>query len=184
MFQFPALAPYGDVSSTRRVAPFGNLRVIARLPALRSLSQAPTSFIASWCQGIHHAPFSVWTLNIDAWDLNPPRARAHFGSRALLSDTCGASPARRKRQEGFAHSVNHHSYTKSFQRDSAPHLSVASDLWRTGSIHVIHQPWACVRRHLLWLLKGGDPAAGSPTATLLRLHPNRWPYRGQLPPEG
>ena len=25
-------------------------------------------------------------------------------------------------------------------------------------------------------LKGGDPAAGSPTATLLRLHPNHRPY--------
>jgi len=33
-------------------------------------------------------------------------------------------------------------------------------------------------------LKGGDPAAGSPTATLLRLHPSRWLYRGRLPPCG
>ena len=31
-------------------------------------------------------------------------------------------------------------------------------------------------------LKGGDPAAGSPTATLLRLRPSRWPYRGRQPP--
>jgi len=31
-------------------------------------------------------------------------------------------------------------------------------------------------------LKGGDPAAGSPTATLLRLHPSRRPDRGRLPP--
>ena len=30
--------------------------------------------------------------------------------------------------------------------------------------------------------KGGDPATGSPTATLLRLHPNHRPYRGRLPP--
>ena len=30
--------------------------------------------------------------------------------------------------------------------------------------------------------KGGDPATGSPTATLLRLHPNHRPYHGQLPP--
>src|SRR5438445_8090852 len=30
--------------------------------------------------------------------------------------------------------------------------------------------------------KGGDPAAGSPTATLLRLHPNHEPYLGRLPP--
>ena len=30
--------------------------------------------------------------------------------------------------------------------------------------------------------KGGDPAAGSPTATLLRLHPSRRPGRGRPPP--
>ena len=33
-----------------------------------------------------------------------------------------------------------------------------------------------------YIRKGGDPAAGSPTATLLRLHPNYQPYRGRLPP--
>ncbi len=32
------------------------------------------------------------------------------------------------------------------------------------------------------LLKGGDPATGSPTATLLRLHPNHKSYRSNLPP--
>ena len=31
------------------------------------------------------------------------------------------------------------------------------------------------------ILKGGDPAEGSPTATLLRLHPNHRPYRRRLP---
>ncbi len=31
-------------------------------------------------------------------------------------------------------------------------------------------------------LKGGDPAAGSPTATLLRLHPSHRPHRDRLPP--
>ena len=40
-----------------RVSPFGHLRVIACLPALRSFSQAPASFIASDCQGIHRMPF-------------------------------------------------------------------------------------------------------------------------------
>ena len=34
------------------------------------------------------------------------------------------------------------------------------------------------------LFKGGDPAAGSPTATLLRLHPSHESLRGQRPPEG
>ncbi len=34
------------------------------------------------------------------------------------------------------------------------------------------------------LLKGGDPAAGSPTATLLRLHPSHESRRGNRLPEG
>src|SRR5215471_7298945 len=49
---------------------------------------------------------------------------------------------------------------------------------RRSEIHRIEQtvealgaPW-----------KGGDPAAGSPTATLLRLHPNHQPYLGRLLP--
>ena len=32
--------------------------------------------------------------------------------------------------------------------------------------------------------KGGDPAPGSPRATLLRLHPSHEPHRGKRPPEG
>src|SRR6056297_2867213 len=37
---------------------------------------------------------------------------------------------------------------------------------------------------LRFTLKGGDPAARSRTATLLRLHPSHWPHRGKRPPEG
>ena len=33
-----------------------------------------------------------------------------------------------------------------------------------------------------FFLKGGDPAAGSPTAALLRLHPNYRAYRRRVPP--
>src|SRR5690606_40794629 len=37
---------------------------------------------------------------------------------------------------------------------------------------------------LSYLSKGGDPAAPSDTATLLRLHPSHRPHRGKRPPEG
>ena len=40
-----------------RVSPFGHPRITARLPTPQGLSQAPTSFFGSRCQGIHHAPF-------------------------------------------------------------------------------------------------------------------------------
>jgi hypothetical protein len=66
MFHFPTFPPNtlyiqvrvtGHISS--RVSPFGNPRITARLPAPRGLSQAPTSFIGSWCQGIHRAPLKT-----------------------------------------------------------------------------------------------------------------------------
>ena len=37
----------------RWVPPFGHPRITARLAAPRGLSQPTTSFIGSWCQGIH-----------------------------------------------------------------------------------------------------------------------------------
>src|SRR5690606_21908622 len=50
---------------TRRVSPFGDPRIIAWLPAPRGLSQAPTSFIGSWCQGIHRVPLTACPLRTD-----------------------------------------------------------------------------------------------------------------------
>ena len=43
-----------------RVSPFGHPRITARLAAPRGLSQPPTSFIGSWCQGIHRVPLITW----------------------------------------------------------------------------------------------------------------------------
>ncbi len=42
--------------------------------------------------------------------------------------------------------------------------------------------WTLEKRADLLLLKGGDPAAGSPTATLLRLHPSHESHRGERHP--
>jgi hypothetical protein len=63
MFHFPTFPPLALCVQARvtghdssRVSPFGHPRISARLPAPRGFSQAPTSFIGSWCQGIHHAP--------------------------------------------------------------------------------------------------------------------------------
>ena len=60
MFHFPAFPPHTlciQMRVTRHhacwVPPFGHPRITARLAAPRGLSQPPTSFIGSWCQGIH-----------------------------------------------------------------------------------------------------------------------------------
>ena len=67
MFHFPAFPPLTLCVQVRvtghdssRVSPFGNPRINARLAAPRGLSQPPTSFIGSWCQGIHRAPLLTW----------------------------------------------------------------------------------------------------------------------------
>jgi hypothetical protein len=61
MFHFPSFPPHalcvqawvtGHYPS--RVSPFGHPRITAWLAAPRGLSQPPTSFFGSWCQGIHH----------------------------------------------------------------------------------------------------------------------------------
>ena len=61
MFHFPTFPPhrlYIQRWVTRHyscwVSPFGHPRITARLTAPRGLSQPPTSFFGSWCQGIHH----------------------------------------------------------------------------------------------------------------------------------
>jgi hypothetical protein len=67
MFHFPAFPPhtlYIQMQVTAhddcRVSPFGHPRITARLTTPRGLSRPPTSFIGSWCQGIHHAPLTTW----------------------------------------------------------------------------------------------------------------------------
>ncbi len=61
MFHFPTFPPLALCVQARvtghypsRVSPFGHPRITARLAAPRGLSQPPTSFFGSWCQGIHH----------------------------------------------------------------------------------------------------------------------------------
>ena len=63
MFHFPSFPPHAlcvqawvTGHDSCRVSPFGNPRITARLTAPRGLSQPPTSFIGSWCQGIHRVP--------------------------------------------------------------------------------------------------------------------------------
>ena len=68
MFHFPSFPPHAlyiqawvTGHNSCWVSPFGNPRITARLTAPRGLSQPPTSFIGSWCQGIHRVPLITWS---------------------------------------------------------------------------------------------------------------------------
>lgn len=101
MFHFPAFPPHCLCVQQRvtahddcRVSPFGHPRITARLTAPRGLSRPPTSFIGSWCQGIHRAPLKTWPQmlastvqfsNNDQSSTTPAWTPAHRG--IIPSDT-------------------------------------------------------------------------------------------------
>ena len=67
MFHFPSFPPHClcvqqqvTAHDDCRVSPFGHPRIKAWLTTPRGLSWPPTSFIGSWCQGIHRAPLKTW----------------------------------------------------------------------------------------------------------------------------
>lgn len=74
MFQFATFALHTYVFSMQwpygRVSPFGNLRINVCLLTPRSLSQATTSFIAWYRQGIHHVHLVTCPYNFSFWCLH------------------------------------------------------------------------------------------------------------------
>lgn len=91
MFHFPTFPPHALCVQARvtphdwcGVPPFGNPRINARLTAPRGLSQPPTSFIGSWCPGIHRVPLTTWPHNYNKPHPPPPHrcpAHPHFRAR-------------------------------------------------------------------------------------------------------
>src|SRR5690606_37796660 len=95
MFHFPAFPPLALCVQARmtahddcRVSPFGHPRIKAWLTTPRGLSWPPTSFIGSWCQGIHRAPLKTWPQmlastvqfsNNDQPPITPGKTRSSLG---------------------------------------------------------------------------------------------------------
>ena len=90
MFHFPTFPPHALCVQARvtphdwcGVPPFGNPRINARLTAPRGLSQPPTSFIGSWCPGIHRVPLTTWPHK-NPHTTTPGRRRLCGPTRTLL----------------------------------------------------------------------------------------------------
>lgn len=67
MFHFPAFPPHRlyiqrwvPRHDSWWVSPFGHPRITVRLSTPRGLTQTPTSFVGSSCQGIHRVPFKTY----------------------------------------------------------------------------------------------------------------------------
>jgi hypothetical protein len=93
MFHFPTFPPHALCVQARvtphdwcGVPPFGHPRINARLAAPRGLTQPPTSFIGSWCPGIHRVPLTTW-----------PHKKPHTTKRPEGHQLCGPTTPQNQR---------------------------------------------------------------------------------------
>src|SRR3954454_16358933 len=157
---------------SRRVSPFGHSRIHARLTAPRGITQPPTSFIGSQCQGIHHAPLNTYnTKNQKIYELknseiahqHTKSARPHKGT-----DTTCVLDARNHYPQ-----IKHHTPPPKMERQPPP-IPGFPHSGRRDSGLVVSKPNSV----------SGNPSTGCPiTRTPYRhqrllLHPNRTHYRG------
>ncbi len=94
MFHFPTFPPHALCVQARvtphdwcGVPPFGHPRINARLAAPRGLSQPPTSFIGSWCPGIHRVPSTSWPhTNLQTRNSARPPTPQHSQTPRIITD--------------------------------------------------------------------------------------------------
>ena len=117
MFHFPSFPPHCLCVQQRvtahddcRVSPFGNPRIKAWLTAPRGLSWPPTSFIGSWCQGIHRAPLKTWPQmlastvqfsNNDQPPITPNRSWSSLGPASKTGLAAVPSDTQQHARPGF-----------------------------------------------------------------------------------
>jgi hypothetical protein len=161
---------------SRRVSPFGHPRIHARLTAPRGITQPPTSFIGSQCQGIHHAPLNTYNTknqkkklphketlfelkNSEIAHQHTKSARPHQGNRHHLRVRCS---------QPLSTNQTPHPTTKAGRQPSPiprfPHSG------RRDSGLVVSKPNSVSDDF-------AAPVFSPPTAKRLLLHPNRTHYR-------
>ena len=132
MFHFPALPPnwlyiHQQVTRhhSRRVSPFGHPRIHARLAAPRGISQPPTSFIGSQCQGIHHAPLHTYnTKNQNGYELKNSKLhinnRTHKSPAARCSQPLSTNQTPHPTTKRWSDNQPYPRFPTTGQRDSGP----------------------------------------------------------------
>ena len=132
-----------------RVPPLGHPRINAWLPAPRGLSQAPTSFFGSWCQGIHPALLHHFTQHSA---LATPHAHRHHDDPKTTTTT---APARWQRLKMLASTVQFSNNNQHQHTDPRPRRGPA--VLRPTSKRTRHHPPPSPPHH-------HRPARGAPGA--------------------
>ena len=198
MFQFPGFASpaygFSGRSPKGRGCPIRTSADQRALASPRGFSQRATSFIASWRQGIHRTPFS---RSDRATPHRTQYQTAPHASRPQPNPSTSSTPTNHSRfscertsragcRAAGAGQVFWRQGRRGEDPGTGPTRCLAPAHGRGGRASRVENG---ARRRAGSLkdrpralgirpgprgasLKGGDPAAGSPTATLLRLHPS------------
>ena len=115
-----------------RVSPFGHPRITARLTAPRGITQPPTSFIGSQCQGIHHAllhtyntknQFEKRNCTSNTHNTPPPPKRGGSPLRARCSQPLSTNQTPHPTTKDGATTVRHHQRGTTRQPGHGPVVS-------------------------------------------------------------
>ena len=134
------------------VSPFGNPRINARLTAPRGISQPPTSFIGSRCQGIHHAPLNTYLHT------RVKKEITHFDERL--------SPRRTTRSSRCSQPLSN---------TQTPHPTTKMEGLHTARPSVVSGPNSVSGNHLLLCTRFSSTTDETPHGS----HPTNWDaFRG------
>lgn len=133
------------------VSPFGNPRINARLTAPRGISQPPTSFIGSRCQGIHHAPLNTYLHT-------KPKKKLHISTNASALRTMRSSRC-----------------SQPLSNTQTPHPTTKMEGLHTDRPSVVSGPNSVSGNHLLLCTRPPSTTDGNPHGS----HPTNWSaFRG------
>ena len=93
------------------VSPFGHPRINARLPTPQGISQAPTSFIGSRCQGIHHVPLTTCpqqTTNTHKQTTHPRNKPQNKRMLELPAASCSTNRLREHTKQSIRYETTQH----------------------------------------------------------------------------
>lgn len=96
------------------VSPFGHPRIHARLAAPRGITQPPTSFIGSQCQGIHHAPLNTYNTK----NQNKEKKKLHITTH---NNPHSRNPHRPKRRQKPPHGSLRARCSQPLSTNQTPH---------------------------------------------------------------
>ena len=162
-----------------RVSPFGHPRIHARLAAPRGISQPPTSFIGSQCQGIHHAPLNTYKhktniRNCTSENTNQPTTSPPKGRRPGRHTGCCSLDARNHYPQ-----IKHHTPPPSEATTTTPwrvRQPPVPPKGRRGHTGLLSQsPIVCS----VIPIPSPPPKEPAPTGKRLLLHQNRHPLQAR-----